>query len=172
MEEFMNVITEETQIKTSMGKKMKNNIKILKFIVFHVFYYIGENMICNQQCQILCTPNHTRCPSCVQLRSTLTARRLCLKSQCPEKVLTKVDPTSTHRYSLLSKEEMKSRMKTMHDKITKIKKQKNCLTEKVKLLVEKQSSIELNPSDHQDMIEIIQKEGYTVCHQSNTTEFQ
>ena len=67
---------------------------------------------------------------------------------------------------------MKSRMKTMHDKITKIKKQKDRLTEKVKLLVEKQSSIELNPSDHQDMIEIIQKEGYTVCHQSNMTKFQ
>ena len=48
---------------------------------------IGENIICNQQCQILCTPNHTRCPSCVQLRS---AQRLCLKSPCPEKVLTKL----------------------------------------------------------------------------------
>ena len=39
----MNVITEETQIKISIGKKTKNNITILKFIVFHVFYYRGKH---------------------------------------------------------------------------------------------------------------------------------
>ena len=62
------------------------------------------------------------------------------------------------RYSLLTKDEMKRRMKLLHGEIVIIKKQIDRLKERLQAKLET-DAISLDPTSHGDMKQILQTEG-------------
>ena len=80
-------------------------------------------------------------------------------------------PQINHPISILSKSEMKTRMKIMHNELCKIKKQRDRLIKKVEVLLDS-NNLKLNPVDNEDMKNIILKEGEKILEKENLTLFQ
>ena len=114
--------------------------------------YIGKPIIYNSSCQLICSENRSRCPSCVTTRSALAVRRT--RSHQTKYDVPKTNPKSSHRYELLSRTEIEKRMKALQIELKRIKKQKELLNDKVMGLIQSKN-IKLNPKDNEDLTAII-----------------
>ena len=83
----------------------------------------------------------------------------------------KTSISSSVRYSLLTKDEMKRRMKLLHGEIVIIKKQRDRLKERLQAKLET-DAISLDPMSHGDMKQILQTEGQAFLKSETTTTFQ
>ena len=86
-------------------------------------------------------------------------------------VADKTSISSSVRYSLLTKDEMKRRMKLLHGEIVIIKKQRDRLKERLQVKLET-DAISLDPMSHGDMRQILQIEGQAFLESETTTTFQ
>ncbi|XP_019856455.1 PREDICTED: uncharacterized protein LOC109584970 [Amphimedon queenslandica] len=127
-----------------------------------VTFRMGNEIIHNPSCHILCRKSQSFCPSCMQQRRTLMVQKC--RAQCHN--TNRTDPTTTVSYKYLTKEEMKHRMETLHKQLTKVKKQRDRLENKIKTLIAKQS-LSLNQNDHNDLKEIVLNECDQVTHQTS-----
>ena len=96
----------------------------------------------------------TRCKTCVDFRACLRVKsnRLCLKAA------NRTNADSHVPYHALSRDEMQSRMKSLHDELRRIKKQRYWLKEKLEALTEKEGIV-VNESMNEDLRKIIEEEG-------------
>ena len=95
-------------------------------------------------------------------KASLKARKSCHAHASSSRT----DPSAPIRYSVLTKEEMIKRMKKLHDELRRLKKQRDRLTKKVEMLVER-NTITLNKKDHEDMLKIISDEGHMATANMN-----
>ena len=71
---------------------------------------IGNEIIYNENCEILCKRSHSYC---LQQRHKLSVRRM----RAAKQMTSKSDPSSNAPYSALSRDEIKQRMKNLHNKV-------------------------------------------------------
>ena len=69
------------------------------------------------ECEILVLQKTSKCKMCTSFQATLRARKYGLKNKTD-----RIDAHSHVPYSILSKDEMKKRMKNLHNKQIKIQK--------------------------------------------------
>ena len=122
---------------------------------FLSFHFAGQNLFVHKSCQILlpsCTQQQ-RCKPCARFRSALFVRR---SRHHKAIVADKTSISSSVRYSLLTKDEMKRRMKLLHGEIVIIKKQRDRLKERLQVKLET-DAISLDPVSHGDMRQILQE---------------
>lgn len=142
-----------------------------------IYRIVGINQVVVQHtlCDILiCTktnPRRSRCIPCSRFHSTLLVRQSRRRHMSNHPAVDRISASSSVRYSLLSKEEMKHRMKSLHDQVVIMKKQRTRLNEQLKNKLETES-VTLDQSDHADMTSIIQNEGQAFLESSTTTTFQ
>ena len=84
--------------------------------------------------------------------------------------ISRTDPKSHVPYSILSKEEMKKRMKNLHGEISRIQKQRDRLNYKVESIVAKQG-VTVDDEIHNDMKSIIKTEGETMLEKGPLNSF-
>lgn len=112
----------------------------------------------------MCNKPQMMCSTCTRTRSALYSRRHRAKKQYQNETV-KINPSSTVRYSILTKQEMAKRLQAMQANLTIIKKQRDRLQRKVNSLVDSNNTLHLNRSDSEDLHMIM-------ANESCTTPFQ
>ena len=91
------------------------------------------------------------------------------KTSIAQQRVSRTDSTTTILYLVLSKDEIKTKMKIMHNELSKIKKQRDRFLHKVETLIETRY-VSLNPVDNDDVEKIILKDS-TLLERKNLTMF-
>ena len=120
-------------------------------------------------CELLlpCDSRSTRCKQCSSFRASLRVRSIRQKKRTEQQT----DPSSSVPYSVLSKEELQTRLTNLHSEFHRIQKQQDRLKQRLEAVV-KMQGVAVDEQTHDDLKQIIRMEGSKLMEKTAPNSFQ